>query len=377
MIPLWKLRRELYRFGEYLWAGAGLIYEPFLKARHDRWRRALPAPADQDVPASDKIAILLAFQPKGIAASTILTLSHLAQNGYAPLLISNAPLSKTDRAKLASVTWRVIERPNYGYDFGGYRDGILLLEDWGIRPKRLFMMNDSIWFPLAAGSTLLDRLENTKGDIVGGFLHPDTVRKRTGTIREGFLESYLYLINQSALEHAEFKHFWQRFRVSSNKLNAVYRGERGFSREMKKRGLSITGLFTPDGLLQALETAPDETVRLTLTYGAYMDADLAAEQKNLMSRDISEPNWRKDALDHITHTIARRRFNASFPYPSVALLGMDFMKKSLGPTGAGALALHSQMRAQYLNAAEANDVPPPMLEILTEMKARQSTLSTD
>jgi hypothetical protein len=199
MIPTWKLRREGYRFAEYLWAAAGLAYEPFLKIRHDRWRRTLPVPGDGGVPMTGKVALILAYQPTGIAASTWLTLEHLTAQGYAPLFISNAPLSPEDRATLTPLTWRIIERPNYGYDFGGYRDGILLLNDWGIRPERLFMMNDSIWFPLGPGSTLIKRLEAAEGDIIGGFLHPDTPRRRFGTIREGFLESYLYRTRSSTM----------------------------------------------------------------------------------------------------------------------------------------------------------------------------------
>jgi len=95
------------------------------------------------------------------------------------------------------VSWRVIERPNFGYDFGGYRDGILLLEAWGIAPERLLILNDSIWMPLAPNSTLIDRFEAAEGAVIGGILHPDKVRRRVvKRVRRGFVESYLYLINR-------------------------------------------------------------------------------------------------------------------------------------------------------------------------------------
>jgi hypothetical protein len=369
MIPVWKLRRELHRGYEHLWALAGLVYEPVLKWLHDRWRNRLDLPPDQGITPAGKVAIVLVYQPRGIAPSLVVTLRHLVAQGYAPLIVSNAPLSPASLATLAPVVWRIVERPNFGYDFGGYRDGILLLRRWGTRVERLIVMNDSIWMPLQPGSNLVARMEAATGDVIGGFKHPDTLRKRGGKRRAGFVESYLYLFNEPALNHPAMIRFWQGYRVSSNKLNAVYRGERGFSRRMDAAGLTVTGLFTPAGLLAALREKPVATLRLSLTYAAYTEDDLSSECSDLLQRDPGAAGWREDALRHVEKTIARRRFNASFPYPSIALLGMDFLKKSAGPSGQGGASLHSQMRRQYLRAVKAGDLPEPFPEVLTEITA--------
>jgi hypothetical protein len=375
MIPAWKLRRELYRFAEYAWAGAGLVYEPFVKIFHDRWRRAQPVPPDQQVALQSKVAIFLAYQPRGIAASTLVTLRHLVDHGYAPLVVSNARLSRADRDRLSPVAWRIVERPNRGYDFGGYRDGLLLLEDWGVAVDRILVMNDSIWLPLAPGSTLIARLEAADGDVVGGFMHPDSRRRRSGTQRTGFLESYLYLFNTGALRHPAFQGYWKRFRLSSNKLNAVYRGERGLSRQMRAAGLRVVGLFTPDGLVAALHDAGPGAIRRALSYAVYTEPDLAAEGAALLADPGTDPMWSDDALRHVGKTIARRRFNASFPEPSVGLLGMDFLKKSAGPVGADAASLHSRMRRQYLRAVAAGDLPRPYPEVMAEIAAVEARAS--
>lgn len=370
MIPLWKLRREVYRLSEYLWALAGLVYEPVQKWRHDAWRKGLALPADQGVPLTGKVAVVLIYQPNGIALSLLGTLGYLVASGYAPLVVSNAPLSAESRARLAPLSWRILERPNFGYDFGGYRDGILLLRAWGLRPDRLIVMNDSIWMPLRAGSTLIARLEAATGDIVGGYQHADQIRKRQGTRRDGFLESYLYLINPAASDDPAFQRYWRGYRVSSNKLNAVYRGERGFSRRMAAAGLRVQGLFSVALLLEALQRAGDDALRLTLRYAAYTEADLAAEQAALMARAPSSPGWREDVLAHVRRTTDRRRFNASFPYPSDGLLGMDFLKKSAGPVGAGSASLHARMRRQLAAAVAAGDLPPLDAEVAAELRAR-------
>lgn len=368
MIPIWKLRREVDRLRQYLWSLSGIAYEPFLKWRHDRWRRALPVPSDGGVPLGSKVAIFLLFQPKGLAPSVRITLSHLSDRGYAPFVVSNAPLSPRDRATLEPLCWRMIERPNFGYDFGGYRDGILLLEQWGILPDRLLVLNDSIWLPLAPGSTLIKRMEAAQGDVVGTILHPDKQRRRlVKSVRQGFVESYLYSICGRTLEKPAFRFYWSRYRVSSNKYNAVKRGERGFSRAMRAAGLTVVGLFSADRLISSLERSDDETLSLTLRYGVYTEDDLANEGSALLGRQ-QDAAWRRDVLDHVRRTTERRRFNASFPFPSLALLGMDFMKRSTGPTGAGAQSLHVQMRIRYLDAVGAGDLPAPFPEVLEEIK---------
>jgi Rhamnan synthesis protein F len=368
-MPLWKVRREFHRLYEHIWALAGLVYEPFLKWRHDRWRGKLAIPPDKGAQLTGKVAVVLVYQPRGIPASMLSTLRHLVEQGYAPLVISNAQLSAKDWGAISPVVWRAVERPNFGYDFGGYRDGILLLRSWGVRPDRLILMNDSIWMPLRPGSTLLARLEAVAADIVGGVQHPDRTRKRTKTVSAGYIESYLYLINRTAWDHPAFAGYWQSYRVSSNKLNAVYRGERGFSRRMAAAGLNVRGLFSAALLIEALQSQSDEVLQLTLQYGAYTEADLAGERAALLARPPSSPGWRTDVLAHIKRTTDRRRFNASFPYPCDSLFGMDFMKKSVGPGSAGTLPLHSQMRQQMLRAVAAGDLPTLLPEVLAEIEA--------
>jgi hypothetical protein len=367
MIPAWKLRREVNRFGEFLWSLSGHLYEPVLKLKHDRWRNALQVPDDLGIPLAPKIAIVLVFQPKGVAASLSLTLRYLVEQGYAPFVISNAPVSQADRARLAPICWRLIERPNFGYDFGGYRDGILLLRHWGIRPEQLIVMNDSIWMPLAPGSTLIARMEAAPGDIIGGIEHPDVPRRRSGTLRAGFIESYLYLIKAEAWDHPAFLRFWQGYRLSSNKMNAVYRGERGFSIRMRAAGLVVRGLFVPQTLVEVLQAQDLPALRLTLDYAAYTEDDLRAEGAQLLS--ASGPDWSRRVLDHVRSTSARRRFSSSFPWPSLALLQLDLMKKSAGPASASDQSLHSLMRRQYLRAVEAGDLQAPFPEVLAEIKA--------
>ena len=370
MIPLWKIKRETVRLREQTAAWLSNLYEPALKRSHDRWRDRQPVPQDQGVALTGKVAIFLIYQPKGVAPSILATLHWLVGNGYAPLVVANTPLTESDRSDVTALAWRIFERPNFGYDFGGYRDGVMLLDAWGISPDRLLIINDSVWMPLRCDSTLLARLEAVPADVVGGILHSDSTR-RSGELRRGHLESYIYLVNANALRSEAFHNFWRNYPVSSKRLNAVHRGERRFAFLMKDAGLTVDGLFSRETFLDRMAEQDNAFLRRALTYASYVEPYLEAEGARLLQKDSSDPDWRDCVLQHIARTAERRRFNACFAYPSDALLGMDFMKKSPGSTGNGGASLHSRLRRQLLNAVVAGDLPPLAPEIFAEIADKE------
>ncbi|MGB3279259.1 MAG: hypothetical protein WBA92_08705, partial [Pseudorhodobacter sp.] len=106
MIPAWKIYRELDRTRQMLLAGIASIFEPFLQARHDRNRDRLLKVHDGKLEAKGKVALLLIFQPRGVSSTIHLTCSHLEKNGYAPLVVSNTPLTEDDLALLSACTWK-------------------------------------------------------------------------------------------------------------------------------------------------------------------------------------------------------------------------------------------------------------------------------
>lgn len=366
MIQFWKVMREAKRLKEVVSAWTANLYEPWLTNRHDQWRRHQAEPSNQGVSQTEKIAIFLIYQPHGVAASVLVTLRWLIANGYAPLLVANTSLSVADQKRLAPVTWRIFQRPNFGYDFGGYRDGILLLDAWGIVPKRVLILNDSVWMPTNTNSTLIQRLEANGANIVGGIRHSDSIR-RSGAVRRGHLESYLYLINEEAWLTSAFRSFWQSYPASNKRLNAVYRGERSFTYVMQDANLAVEGLFTKQIFFDQLDRQDDQFLWRTLKYASYVEPELREECSFLLAQDPASSGWRDMALLHIRRTCERRRFNACFVLPALNLLGMDFIKKSTGSTGDGGASLHSRMRHQLLQASAECDLPHLVPEMLQEI----------
>ena len=319
VIPGWKVKREVARFGQQLRAIPEFFWEPIAQYLHDRAARAGFATHDGALAQRPKIALILIFQPKGVEAATIAMCAHLRARGYAPFVVSNAPLNLQDRAALSAVTWRMQERPNFGYDFGGYRDGILQLLHWDIVPERLLVFNDSIWFPLTPDETLLTELEASSADLSG------TILRERGA--ERFLESYCYMISRATFSHPAFQAYWRGLALTSNKYKVIRRGERGFSRLMIAAGLKVAGLYTQDAFLSKVTAQDDGFLATMLRHSTHLDPMREANRQALLS-DTGSVGWRVRVLDHVRATLAREQVYAAYPFAFVRLFNYPILKKS-------------------------------------------------
>lgn len=350
MIAGWKLKRELARLGQQLRAVPEALLDPIRQARHDRVtfpRLGFREGARRPGP---KVALYLLYQPGGIAESTIFTCRFLAAKGYGVLVVSNAPIAAADRQRLAPEVWRMVERPNLGYDFGGYRDGLRLLRDWGAAPETLLILNDSVWFPLDPDTAAIEDLEAHPADIAGAIL------RERGT--ERFLESYLYRIRGAVLQDQAFRAFWERLRLTSNKYHVIRRGERGFSRSMIAAGHDIGAIWPTRDFAERLAREDADFLRRTLAHAAYVDADLAAERDRLLAADA--PGWKDRALDHVRRTLRKRQAYSSFPHAMTRLTGHTLLKKSREPVSRA-------WRQAWLGAVASGDLAPPAEPVAAEL----------
>lgn len=376
MIPGWKVKRELDRLVQQIKAWIGLLWEPFVQYRYDRNSKDHIKVASGEHPTRDRVAIFLLFQPNGLQPSTLMTCRMLGSAGYAVLAISNAPLSDSDRSALVKVCWRVMERPNYGYDFGGYRDGILHLLASDVLPTHLLVMNDSIWFPLSNQDTLLDRLEHSGLDVAGTIVHRNFKKNILGRRPSKVIESYLFMFSSRAVSHPAFKEFWRNYRVSSNKFNAVYRGERRVADAMIAAGLTADGLFAREDFLDALAGQSDAFLRKTLQYSSYNDIELSKKSSMLLQDHECSPDWRDRALKHMERATAKRNFHGAFIFATTKLMDVQVLKKGGGTfLRRNYSTLYSDMRKKYLEAVTAGDLPSPRDDVLNELLASVSPSS--
>lgn len=356
MIPWWKVKREFGRLGQQLRAIPELFWEPFAQRAHDRaFEAGLPC-REGRAPLQSKVAIVLIYQPKGISRSLFTLFGHLNTAGYTVLVVSNAPVSAPDAAQLAANVWRVVERPNFGYDFGGYRDGIRMLWRWNIRPERLVVLNDSIWFPLWPQDRTLETMEASGFDIAG------TVLREREDLR--FLESYFFSIAGTVLDHPAFVAFWQNLRLTSNKYKVIRRGERGFGVAMQAAGLSMGGLFTPVEFIAGMTKATDAELALALRYGASPDAKTRRDMVALAETPDAD-DWRVRAIRCLHAALDKGQFYSSFPLPVAASMGYPVLKKSDEPISA-------EWRAAFQRAVTDGALAVPEPSVWAEIRGRNA-----
>lgn len=350
MVPRWKIQRELETLRQQIqslperWIGPAR--QRRLDARFPSDYRVLNGAA----PLTPKVAIFLVYQPHGMAASVLATCRHLTKRGYAVLLVSNAPVSPQDQQAMGSWVWRFVERPNFGYDFGGYRDGIRLLWHWSVSPEHLVILNDSVWFPLHDDETMLASMERSSAGFMGALRHVD--HPQSESEHAGIFLSYFFHLKRTVLGSTTFLDYWNHYVATSNKYLTVRRGERGFSRTLFAAGVPSEGVYSRDRLLQAMAQQPVEAVVKTLEYGAYTDLHLQHERDELLSAGARDATWRVRAMAHIEAVSAKRNFHSSFCYATIGLLGVPLLKKNRGE-------LQIRMRRQYVRAVEAGDLPRP------------------
>ncbi|MBA4194215.1 MAG: hypothetical protein KGZ46_04315 [Hydrogenophaga sp.] len=361
MIPLWKLRREWASLKQQLQAVPERLIGP---ARQRRLDARFPADCrvqDGDRGLGDRVAIFLVFQPAGLSESCRQTCEHLARHGYAVLLVANHALRDMDVQGLRPVVWRFVQRPNFGYDFGGYRDGIRLLQHWGIEPEQVVMFNDSIWYPVVPHDRLLPAMETSAASFTGAFRFVDPPGQDAE--HAGIFLSYFFHFKRALWTSEVFRRYWAGYVCSSNKVLTVKRGERGFSRTLMAAGVPSEGIHSRDRLMACLRGLPPAELRKVLDYAAYTDEPLQRAGDALLAEPLDAPGWQQRALAHLQAAVERRNPVSTLCYAGIRWMGVPYLKKNAGE-------LQVRMRRQYLRAVQAGDLPDPGEAVLAEVRAR-------
>jgi Rhamnan synthesis protein F len=354
-----KVLRELVRVKRDL---IGLYYAAKFRLTQRRYDKTWPAQirvTQGAIQPTNKIAILVLFQPDRLRKSTLETCVHLTANGYAVLAVSNAELSAESRAHLSQHVYQICERPNYGYDAGAYRDGVWMLRQHNLKPDRLILLNDSIWFPLQADNDAIERLEN-HGGFFGGLVRKTNNKVDIKSQKEpaGFIEAYFYQVNLSSkTSRAVWSGFWDQLKLT---IGRAYLKEGRVSYFISRSGFDLTALGSRRSFLSGVRAMPTPELRKVLQYAAYSNPTLAEKGAALCAEPDNDA-WRDAALHHIQETVARYPFYGSFIYGSETLLGLGFLKKTNTP-------LFRETRKAYLRAISAGDLPEPSDIVMSELK---------
>lgn len=289
-------------------------------------------------PNRARVAIFLIFPSAGLMPSHIRALKHLIRKDIAPLVVTNLPLAESDRSVVLDHCWKLIERPNFGYDFGGYRDGILALGDQLERLEGLFLMNDSCWFPMPRSEDWIDQVDALGVDFAGavsnyGVAATDDYRASVwhyDTTRPGFHYcSFALAMSPRLLKDAQFQAYWKRLPLTNDKFLVVRRGELALSQLVLNLGYSHGATLDIRRLDEEILVFSAEEMRDMLAHLVIPeDAQLRAMKDEKLKGFEGSEAWRHDAFRFVLSTVASTGPAYALPDYLVHTKRFAFLKKS-------------------------------------------------
>jgi len=337
---LWKLKRESTRIWQQFLHVPNNLADILFKNKEFKRKYTSEVKVTDGIHAmSSEVAIYLIFPLHGVMQSHLATLQQMVGEGIAPFVITNVPLSDQDRDILAQYACLIMERPNIGYDFGGYRDGVLFLREYLPKLERLYILNDSAWI-IDAPRTWFHQVRALNVDFCGATSNYEVKRVAiekfrdvewilTPNHRNHHYASYALAFGPKVLKDSFFISFWDRYQLSDDKKRVVRRGEIGLSRSLLSRGFShattcpVLGLDKEIAALDSHEL--DRVVRLLILPGYPKLHELRC---TVLKSDYATVRGRKDRIFLILTAVALQAMGYALPGYTIPKRGFQFVKKS-------------------------------------------------
>lgn len=330
--PHWKVQRELQRMRRQL---AG----PFLPA-YDRVRGAIGAKIGRRMTkrhagalaVGPEIALYIIFPQGGCVPSHFQALDHLIAKGFTPLVVSNVPISSEDRAELCKRAYLVVERPNIGYDFGGYWEGITILNEREIVPETLLVLNDSIWFPIRENCDLLDRMRNVPEGYVGAS---DNYYYGRRGLQEKKLDgrlhvaSYLFLVRREVFQSEAFQDYWRTYRLCSLKADVVKAGEVGVFETLTNAGIAHRIIFEKNAVAAQLAQVDSAAISHVLERLIGLTPHAYETWQELVREHFSGAGDPEVERAFVLDEVEKVNTSDVLAYVGIVRFGFPFLKKSI------------------------------------------------
>jgi len=334
-LPFWKIKRELKRvFSQAANLSASLADDYLSEHKYGFNPDAITQTKGQS-PLSGEACIFLVFPDQGILPSHLRVLEQLRAENIYPVLVSNLPLTEAQRTALIPHCGIIFERPNAGYDFGGYRDAVFLIEDMLPQLDRLFILNDSVWMLSSAESWFAQARDLGKQFVGATSNYGNANREYDGASDEpwnyssshqGFhYASYALMFDSSILRSKSFMQYWRKIRLSDNKKKTVRRGEIGLSQRLMAEGFSHGATCGPEALDVALNALETDDLKKIVENLVIPEAPRLEERRVAFTK---APHSRAEYLTFALTVVSGQAIIYSMPFYTVGFKGFQFLKKS-------------------------------------------------
>ena len=290
-------------------------------------------------PIVGEMAIYLVYARDGLQKSHHDMFLQLDIENITPIIVSNLPLSTRDLNLLLEKSALVIERPNVGYDFGGYRDAILHLAPDLSKLDRLYVLNDSVWM-IGGSQSWFEQVRLSDCDFVGATTHyginrvdPREFRNLqwefTTKHRNFHYASYALAINKNILCDKRFINFWSTLLISNNKKRTVKRGEIGLSKWVKKNGFSHCATCKDCKLDKEIKALDNKELNdLAHQLIIKEDESLMMQLALVLQSDYNTDLGREERIQIILTAVSRQATGYVMPYFNKSKRNFPFIKKS-------------------------------------------------
>jgi lipopolysaccharide biosynthesis protein len=154
------------------------------------------------------------------------------------VLVSNGGPSRLPR-EAAAVVDTYLPRPNSGYDFGAWRNGLASLDRGAY--DEVLCVNDSVYGPLADLGPSLASPRIAGADLWGMVVSEQAARR--GTPGHRHVQTWFFGGRRRLLESDAWDRFWGAVEPQASKQEVIERYEVGLSRTVAEAGMVVAGIY--------------------------------------------------------------------------------------------------------------------------------------
>lgn len=189
-------------------------------------------------PAVRRAIVLTHFDPQGRFDPHVIHAAREYRRFATRLVLVSNGGGRLPR-DLATIIDDYLPRPNEGYDFGGWKDGLATLDRGGY--DEVVCVNDSVYGPLFDLAPAFDDPRTAKADLWGMVLSEQSASRNSPSTPH--LQSWFFAMRRPLLESDWFVRFWSAVEPLPSKRDVVERFEIGLSRSAVEAGFRIAGLY--------------------------------------------------------------------------------------------------------------------------------------
>lgn len=334
MPPWWKIGRELVRpFRQALQIPELLFVKSVSTLFHDTFLAKRKKITRGHQPLEARAAVFAMYSRTGLTEDHLHSLRYLRDCGYATIIVSNSPIEEEQRETHQDLFHVLIERANYGYDFGAYRDGILFVEQALPQLSFLALFNDSCLFP-AALEERNNWLKNTEtcSDEVHAVTDNFAINKKGEPSFEDphfHYASYALVFKSAFFQKPEFISFWRDIKLAFSKNLIVGEGEIKLSRFIVDHAQNHGATLSSSKLFNTIKAENNEEVIEDIYRHLIAAPDDYFFEKYPKLDKSTTLNYHDQAREQLLKILSRHGATYHLTYACVKYEGSVFIKKRI------------------------------------------------